>query len=101
MLFTPEEEIGQSWSYVLHHLQTRNITTQHMIVLDTCPFDTTAELDQGMVILRNKDALGTFNQGQVQEMESILHQQKIPYVKADEAIEQENQILQQHNQPLK
>jgi len=101
ILFTPEEEIGQSRSYILYHLEKSKSDLQHILVLDTCPLDQDDLLSQGSVVIRNKDALAAFNPDMVAKMEQILINQNIPYVKIDELIIAENRLHEQFKQPLK
>ncbi len=101
ILFTPEEEIGQSWSYLLYHLEKAQTDIQQILVLDTCPMEGDLPLKAGNIVLRNKDALASFNPDMIASLEKILLQENIPYVKVDEMIENENRLHEQFKQPLK
>ena len=59
-LFTAEEEAGRSWRYALAWFQTQQLSTQRLIVLDTSPYPTRATADAQDVVLRRKDANGSF-----------------------------------------
>jgi len=85
----------------LYHLEKSTTDLQNILILDTCPLDQDNLLNQGAVVLRNKDALAKFNAEMVAKIEQILINQRIPYVKIDELIIEENRLHEQYKQPLK
>lgn len=92
-LFTPEEEIGQSRSYIHYYMQKHSLPYKKLMVLDTCPFETDVHLNDGSVVLRNQDALSHFNLTEVFLVQTIANVLEIPWIKADDEIKEENIVL--------
>jgi len=91
--FTAEEEIGKSWQHLLAHLRRQDVASTEFIVLDTSPFPGSDAADSGLVVLRNKDASGTFNSGLVATLRGICDSEGIPFQMKDEFIEKGNEEL--------
>jgi hypothetical protein len=89
-LFTAEEEIGKSWSHALAFLEEHRLHTCELLVLDTSPFPDEAAIDEGRVVLRNRDAHGEFNPELVSRLEFLCQEQVIPYQMKDEWIASQN-----------
>ena len=89
-LFTAEEEIGKSWSHALAFLNEHRLQTRELLVLDTSPFPDEGAIDEGRVVLRNRDAHGEFNPELVSRLESICQEQLISYQMKDEWIATQN-----------
>lgn len=91
--FTAEEEIGKSWQHLLAHLRQHDVETREFIVLDTSPFPVPDAADAGLVVLRNKDANGTFNSGLVATLQGICDAEGIPFQMKDEFVDKRNEEL--------
>ena len=89
-LFTSEEEIGKSWSLALDYLDRRKLRPRELLVLDTSPFPDPAAIDEGRIVLRNRDANGIFNPALVSRLRGICGQQGIPYQMKDDWIARAN-----------
>ena len=89
-LFTAEEEAGRSWRYALAWLQLESISTSRLLVLDTSPYPTTEEAEAQQIVLRNKDATGTFDPVFTKEITTRCDELGITYSFKDEWIEQRN-----------
>lgn len=85
------------YRYYTHH----QLTIPSLYTLDTCPFDETGPLDRGEIILRHKDALGIFEPTLTANLAQACTDRDIPYLFADEYIEQQNtQLLADGKQPI-
>lgn len=89
-LFTAQEEAGRSWRYALAWLQRESITTRHMLVLDTSPYPTQEEAEMQDIVLRRKDATGTFDPAFTREIAARCDALGIRYSYKDEWIELRN-----------
>ncbi|CAN5244709.1 peptidase M42 [soil metagenome] len=69
-LFTAEEEAGKSWQHALAWFKRKQWDTQRLIMLDTSPYPDRASADAQEIVLRRKDAYGTFDAGLVGELEA-------------------------------
>lgn len=87
-LFTAEEEAGRSWRYALAWFQRNHKTTQRLLVLDTSPYPTTESAEEQQLVLRRKDANGSFAPEITTELErrcdalGITYSHKDAYVEA-------------------
>lgn len=70
-LFSAEEEAGRSWRYVLEWFRAQGKRTDRLIVLDTSPYPTGEEAMQQELVLRRRDANGSFNVAMTEELHSI------------------------------
>ena len=89
-LFTAEEEAGRSWRYALAWLQRESVSTSRLLVLDTSPYPSTEEAEAQEIVLRHKDATGTFDEDFTAEIASRCDDLGISYSYKDEWIEQRN-----------
>ncbi|MGB3737065.1 MAG: hypothetical protein WA964_19075 [Ilumatobacter sp.] len=64
-LFTAGEEAGRSWQPIVEWMPPRS---DELVVLDTSPFDTTDEVERGVVVLRHRDAGETFSRGRTEQL---------------------------------
>lgn len=85
-LLTCEEEIGKSWVHIRNYLQTKNISTQNLIVIDTSPFINRAPIKEGRLVFRNRDRHGVFNSMMLEEFKKRCKVLDIPIVIKDEFI---------------
>ncbi len=67
-LFTAQEEAGKSWQHALAWFKRRQWDTQRLIVLDTSPYPDRESAESQEIVLRRKDAYGTFNRELVDEL---------------------------------
>lgn len=93
ILFTAEEEIGRSWKHIVDYIRSKKITSKEIITLDTTPYTDSRAIEQGAVILRNRDELGKFNPDLVNELRSTCERKGIRYEMKDEIIEEQNSQL--------
>lgn len=89
-LFTAQEEAGRSWRYALEWLQRESISTSRLLVLDTSPYPTQEEAAAQQIVLRNKDATGTFDPDFTAEIAARCDALGISHSFKDEWIEQRN-----------
>jgi len=101
LLFATEEEIGRSWQYIVNYLQSKKISSKEIITLDTTPYDNTRAISEGLIVLRNKDENGEFNQDLVQRLRTVCDSQGIKYEVKDEVIEAKNAQLPSGTEPKK
>ena len=85
-IFTAEEEIGKSWKHLGNFLQARGLQTKKLVVLDTSPYDKQSYVDEGYVVLRNRDSTSQFNKELTTVLKNICQQQKLPYDVKDETL---------------
>ncbi len=73
IIFTTEEEIGNSYNYILSYLNSKNIFKYNrIIVLDTTPYENFAKKPKNFLTLRKGDFFGKFNLGLTNEIENKL-----------------------------
>lgn len=84
VLFTCEEEIGKSWVHIAAYLDGARIETQNLIILDTSPYSEQSIIDEGLVILRNRDKSEVFNASLVRLLKDRCADLDIPYHVKDE-----------------
>jgi putative aminopeptidase FrvX len=89
-LFTAQEESGRSWRYALSWFQRQRLTSDRLIVLDTSPYPTREAADEQQVVLRHKDANGTFAPEITQELAERCEQMGLTYSYKDVYIETQN-----------
>ena len=95
-LLTTEEEIGKSWIHIINHLETNNIESKDLIVLDTSPYNVNSEpIEKAMVILRNRDKTEIFNPVLVSKLKQRCEGLSLPFqVKDEYMIEQGRDVDQ-------
>lgn len=89
-LFTAEEEAGKSWRYALAWFQRYHKTTQRLLVLDTSPYPNTEAAEAQQVVLRRKDANGSFAPDVTKELEDRCDSLGITYSHKDAYVEEAN-----------
>lgn len=95
VVFTVEEEIGLSWKYLSEYLKNNTLLTKELIVLDTSPYKYVHAIDNGLVVLRNRDEEGIFNEELTKSILSVCKKHKIPYEFKDEVIKKTNEELEE------
>lgn len=101
LVFTAEEEIGRSASHFLHWASSALSPRKDIVVLDTSPFDDSAAMLAGAVILRRRDAGATFHEAMVERVERAAAGAGAPIIFKDAFIEAENAARARRGQPLK
>lgn len=101
VIFSTEEEIGRSWQNIANYLSTLGTKSQEIITLDTTPYEDLRAINEGLVVLRNKDERGVFNPALVASLRSVCEAQGIKYEMKDEVIEAKNAQLPQGSKPKK
>lgn len=86
LLLTTEEEIGKSAKHMARWLDGAGIETKELIILDTSPYKSGAVVDEGTVVLRNRDKSEEFNRDMVAKLKSRCEALSIPYEVKDEAL---------------
>lgn len=95
--FTVEEEVGRSWE---HLAAADPDPTRELLVLDTSPFEVEQPARDGMVVLRNRDANGTFDAGLVRSVAAACDRLGVPWLAKDELVDEENlRRLAAHRSP--
>ncbi len=97
--FTAQEEIGRSWRYLLEWFRGHDISTDSLLVLDTSPFPDRQSADKQSIVLRHKDANGSFHSPLKQKIITICNAYAIAYSFKDEYIENLNQNLTLNDLP--
>ena len=85
-IFTAEEEIGKSWKHLGSFLHARKWQSQKLIVLDTSPYDKQSYVDEGYVVLRNRDSTSKFNQELTNRFKDICQKNMLPFDVKDETL---------------
>lgn len=88
--FTAQEEAGKSWRYVYEWFLKNNISTNELLVLDTSPYESRAEAEKQLVVLRNKDVNAKFKSPILKELKSFCRKNDIPFTCKDKFIEGKN-----------
>ncbi len=89
-LFTAQEEAGRSWRYALAWLQRESISTDQLLVLDTSPYPTSESAEAQDLVLRRKDASGSFDPAFSKEIKDRCDTLDIRTSYKDEWIETQN-----------
>lgn len=87
VLLSTEEEIGKSWIHIADYLETEEIETKDVLVIDTSPYKEAAPLEEGMVILRHRDKSEVFNAALVEKLQARCSKINIPYQFKDEYLQ--------------
>lgn len=98
-LLTCEEEIGRSWRHALRFLDEVNVRPQELLVLDTSPYPDPVVIEQGRVVLRNRDNNGEFNPQLVSRLRLAAERLGVPYAFKDAWVEVENARLAAMDEP--
>ena len=101
IIFSTEEEIGRSWQYIASYLSNLETPTKEIITLDTTSYDDKRAIQEGLVVLRNKDENGIFNSNLVTSLRTVCDTEGIKYEMKDEVIENQNTKLPEGSKPKK
>ncbi len=93
VVFTAREEAGWSARHFLDHAASHLTPTHGLIVLDTSPFPDAGPVDEGIVVLRSRDAGGDFAAGLVERLMSAADAVGIRTLLKDREIEARNREL--------
>lgn len=85
-LLTCEEEIGKSWIHIAQYLYGSRAYSNSLIVLDTSPYIEEDVIEQGPVILRNRDKSEIFNTELAQILKERCDELEIPHQFKDEML---------------
>jgi len=88
--FTAQEEAGRSWRFLLEWFNRFHPTTDNLIVLDTSPFASIEEASAQLVVLRRKDANGSFSPATTSRLSAICDELEINFNYKDQVIENIN-----------
>ncbi|MEM9468845.1 MAG: hypothetical protein AAF988_01650 [Pseudomonadota bacterium] len=83
-LLCAEEEIGKSWIHIANWLDENAPDTQNLLVLDTSPYRETTPVDNGWVVLRNRDKSAVFNLKLVEAVKERADELNVRYQVKDE-----------------
>lgn len=83
-LLCTEEEIGKSWIHLANWLDENKDGEQNLIVLDTSPYRENEPVENGWVVLRNRDKSAPFNAELVQKIKSRANELCLTYQIKDE-----------------
>jgi len=101
LVFTTEEEIGRSWKHIADYLDSQYFSSKELITLDSTPYDNTRAISEGLVVLRNKDENGLFNNNLIKKLKDVCENENIKYEMKDEFIEKQNAQLEKDKKPKK
>ena len=101
IVFAAEEEIGRSAAHILSWMSDNVGAWNRCIVVDTTPFDDTAALDAGTVILRNRDAHAAFDPALTAATQSLASELGLPFAFKDKLIEAQNAEAVRQGNPEK
>ena len=94
-LLTCEEEIGKSWIHIAQYLNGSQIETQNLLVIDTSPYKTDALIQEGPIVLRNRDKSEIFNPALVTALKERCESLGLPYRIKDERMLAEGKTIDQ------
>jgi putative aminopeptidase FrvX len=77
--FTASEEVGRSWRFLLEWFRRFNIKTDELLVLDTSPYPTLAEIRDIDIVIRHRDANAVFRSPLKNKIKKIADKEKIKY----------------------
>ncbi len=69
-LLSAEEEIGKSWIHIQNWLESEQVETKELIIIDTSPYRETAPVERNMIVLRNRDKSAEFNKDLMHKIKS-------------------------------
>ncbi|KPP82642.1 MAG: hypothetical protein HLUCCA04_00870 [Oceanicaulis sp. HLUCCA04] len=101
IVFTAEEEIGRSAGHFLQWAGPALSGRKDLIALDTSPFEDSAAMLAGAIILRRRDAGASFHEAMVERIERAAGRAGAPIIFKDAFIEAENAARARRGQPLK
>ncbi|MDH5737717.1 MAG: peptidase M42 [Gammaproteobacteria bacterium] len=91
--FTAQEEAGKSWRYLLEWFRRFGGSTNHLIVVDTSPYNDLIAASQQQVVLRARDANASFDAKTTRRLEALCEKEGISFCYKDKYIEEQNQQL--------
>ena len=77
--FTASEEAGKSWRFLLEWFRRFDIKTNELLVLDTSPYSSLAEMENLDIVLRNRDANAVFKSPLKNKIKNIAIKANIRY----------------------
>ncbi len=92
--FTAQEEAGRSWRFLLEWFRRFGKQVNHLIVIDTSPYQDREEAGRQQVVLRARDANAWFNRELTERMEAVCRARGIAYSYKDRFIDGTNQVLE-------
>jgi putative aminopeptidase FrvX len=95
VLLSTEEEIGKSWTHVAAWLESHNVNTRALLVIDTSPYVDPEPIETGRVILRNRDMSETFNPALVKELKERCEDMELPFQFKDEMLLASGKVIEQ------
>ena len=101
IVLTAEEEIGRSAGHFLSWANGALRSRKDLVVLDTSPFEDSAAMLAGAVILRRRDASASFSETMVARVERAAAASGAPVIFKDAFIEAENAARARRGQPSK
>lgn len=101
IVFTAEEEIGRSAAHFLQWAEKALSPRKDILALDTSPFEDSAAMLAGAVILRRRDASASFHEAMVERVERAAASAGAPIIFKDAFIEAENAARTRRGQPVK
>ncbi len=83
-LLCTEEEIGKSWLHLANWLDENKAGEQKLFVLDTSPYRESNPVNNGWIVLRNRDKSAVFNLDLVKKLKERCNKLGLPYQVKDE-----------------
>ena len=93
ILFSGGEEVGRSGDYLLSYLHDKNIDSKEIISLDTTPYEDNRTVEEGRLVLRNRDARGIFNPDFIKSLKEKCEKENIAYEFKDEVLMEKHSDL--------
>lgn len=78
-ILTTEEEIGKSWSHMQDFLTEEKIDTDKLLILDTSPYQVHRFVNDGYIILRNRDKSAKFNSKLAHQIAKYCRKLSLPF----------------------
>lgn len=94
-IFGTEEEIGKSWVHICAYLEKKNHNSQSLLVLDTSPYDESEIIEQGKIILRNRDYSEEFNSSLSSQVKERCNLLELPFTYKDEDLLAKGKTIEQ------
>lgn len=85
-LLTTEEEIGKSWIHICDWLDNEALETKNLLVMDTSPYKEESPIENGTIVLRNRDKSEFFDKDLTQKLKQKCEELNIPYQLKDEIL---------------
>ncbi len=78
-ILTTEEEIGKSWSHMQDFLTEQKIESDKLVILDTSPYKEHRFVNDGYIVLRNRDKSAIFNMELTENIADYCSINNIPF----------------------